>query len=271
MVIWKEAEGTEMICHIMSMGPDSTALFHWHQNIEFCQPLNKGCHFLVNGTLLKAEPGDIITIDRQVVHRFLPQEPDVHIRVLQFPLRILLHSGVTAGSLRNHISKEDILSIPNLWQNIYSLMQLMEQEPRVCTGETNNLLQSLMSSLYFLLLKHFPAQESIKAQKDADLFFHAVAYVNAHFDREDNSMDAIAKQLCVSREKLSSVFLQYAGISLKQYINTLRINYVNQLLLEGWDISSASFKSGFGSIRTFNSVYKAVTGMTPTAFLQTHK
>lgn len=259
-----------MVCHTHTLGPDSNALFHWHENLELCQPLNKACSFLVNGVLYRAEPGDIIAIDRQVIHRFLPEMPDTQIRILQFPLRILLHSGALAGTLQTHIPRQALEAVPGLWQNSSALLALMEQEPRVYTGEKNMLLQSLMASFYFLLLKHFPAKISAKARKDADLFFKTVEYANAHFDREDSSVETIAKALCISREKLSSVFLQYAGISLKHYISTLRINYVNQLLLEGLDITSASLKSGFGSIRTFNSVYKTVMGITPTEFLKKH-
>jgi len=270
MMIWKEEEDVNMVCHTMNMSPDSKALFHWHENLEFCQPLNKGCDFLVDGMLLQAGPGDIIVVNRQVIHRFLPKEPDTRIRVLQFPLRILLQSGMSAGGIRTYISRQDILAVPALTQSIDSLMELMEQEPRIRTGEKNMLLQSLMASLYFLLLKHFPAGEDAKTKKEADLFFEAAEYVNTHFDEESCTVGALAKALCVSREKLSGVFLQYAGISLKQYINTLRINHVNGLLLEGQDITKASLKSGFGSIRTFNSVYKAVMDMTPTEFLKTH-
>ena len=119
MVIWKEAQGTEMVCRVMRMGPDSKAQFHWHENLEFCQPLNKDCTFLVNGRLYRAEPGDIIAIDRQVVHRFMPEEPDVHIRVLQFPMRILLHSGACSGILRIHIPRKE-LSLSQGFGKVYA-------------------------------------------------------------------------------------------------------------------------------------------------------
>ena len=80
----------------------------------------------------------------------------------------------------------------------------------------------------------------------------------------------MAGALYISREKLSSVFLQYAGISCKQYINTLRVDYANRLMMEGMDVTTASLKSGFGSIRTFNSVYKGIMGMNPTEYIKAY-
>ena len=63
MEIWKEPKGTDMVCHIKCMGPDSVALFHVHDNYEFCQPVNCSCDFLVDGQLLRAAPGDIICVE----------------------------------------------------------------------------------------------------------------------------------------------------------------------------------------------------------------
>lgn len=272
MEIWREPPGTELVCHTKVMGPESVSLFHWHENYEICQPLNCNCDFLVDGVLIRAEPGDLISIAPQVIHRFLPQHPDSQIRVLQFPLRILLQSGSNTGTIKTHISRCQQEALPGVSQAVTMLMELMEQEPLVRVGgEKNVLLQSLAASLYYLLRKHFQGEQSAKARKDADLFFRAAEYVNAHFTQEDSTVERLAKQLCVSREKLSGVFLQYAGIPLKRYINTLRINYVNQLLLEGCDVSTASYSSGFNSIRTFNNVYRAIQGMTPTEYLKARK
>ena len=266
MEIWKEPKGTDMVCHIKCMGPDSVALFHVHDNYEFCQPVNCSCDFLVDGQLLRAAPGDIICVESQMVHRFLPLQPDSQIRVLQFPVRILMPAA--PASLQRHISRQAMEEIPGLFSGVSTLLELMEQEPQVLTGQKNDLLQSLMVSLYLLLGKHFPAVRNPGRRKDAALFSRAAEYANAHFDREELTVEGIARALYISREKLSNLFTQYAGITCKQYIHALRVDQVNRLLLEGADITEAAMKAGFGSIRTFNSVYKSVTGMTPTEFIK---
>jgi AraC-like DNA-binding protein len=264
MEIRKEPKGTEMVCHTKCMGPDSVALFHLHENYEFCQPLNCHCDFLVDGRLLRAAPGDIVAVESQVVHRFLPSREDSRIRVLQFPMRIVM--PFPAVSLQTHIPKQAMDAIDGLFPAVTTLMELMEQEPRVLTGQKNDLFQSLMISLYLLLGKHFPATQAPGHRKDAALFSRAAEYANAHFCQENLTVERIAKALYISREKLSNLFAQYAGISCKQYIHTLRIDFVNQLLSEGVPITDAAMQAGFGSIRTFNSVYKSVTGMTPTEY-----
>lgn len=268
MEIWKEPGGTELVCHTIVRAPGAPCLFHLHDNYEFCQPVEISCDFLVDGRVYHAEPGDIVVVEPQVVHRFLPSQPDTQVRVIQFPLRILPQSGASAGTLQTFIPRSAMEAVPGLFPAVTTLMGLMEQEPRVYTGEKNELFRSLTVSLYLLLLKHFPESVPQSRRKDADLFSRAAEYINANFNREELTVERVAKELFLSREKLSSLFLQYAGVSCKQYINALRVDYVNRLLLDGADITGAAMKAGFGSIRTFNSVYKTVTGMTPTEYLK---
>ena len=64
------------------------------------------------------------------------------------------------------------------------------------------------------------------------------------------------------------MFRKYAGTDLNEYINSLRIKQVNQMLLQGCRITEAATESGFQSIRTFNNLYRLQTGMTPSEYLR---
>ena len=126
----------------------------------------------------------------------------------------------------------------------------------------------MMVSLYLLLLKHFPGEKPGGGRKDTEVFFRAAEYSRTHFAEEDCTVEGMAKELGISRERLAVLFRQFTGLTPKQHLNTLRIDYVNQLLLGDTDITGAAFQAGFASIRTFNSAYKAVMGMTPTEYLK---
>ncbi len=267
MQVSRENSNAELVCHVKRMQPGTLALFHFHENYELCQPLNCPCDFLIDGVLIRAEPGDILAIDSRICHRFLPVFPDSQIRVLQFPVRIL--PPAAAAPVRTWIPRKALEEVPGLFQTVEGLMRMMEQEPTVNTGEKNPLFQSLMVSVYLLLLKYFPEQSPPKRRKEADLFFCAAEYIHRHFAEERSTVETIAKELGISREKLAELFRQYTGLYPKQYINRLRVDYANSLLLEGYNITEAAFQAGFGSIRTFNSAYKAITGMSPTDYLKT--
>ena len=269
MQIWKEQSGIDMACHTIPVTPQRKNLVHWHENFEFCQPLDNACDFLVNGITVHAQAGDIVAIAPQVIHRFLPCTEFVNVRVVQFPVRLLLPAAEYGFTLQTHITREELGNIPGLIQAVQALLELMEQEPHTAVGQRNMLLQSLSTTLFYLLQRHFPAKEPARFGKDADLFLATVQYVNDHFTEDDLTVQKIAKQLSVTREKLSIVFTRYAGLSLKQYVNTLRVDRVNQLLMEGWSVARAGLESGFNSIRTFGYAYHSVMGMSPTEYLRT--
>jgi len=95
-------------------------------------------------------------------------------------------------------------------------------------------------------------------------FYRITEYIRANLGG-DLTAQAIAGALFLPRRRLASVFSQYAGISLNEYVNTLRIRRANALLDEGSSVTNAALESGFQSIRTFNNVYKRLTGQTPTS------
>lgn len=266
MQISKEDNNVEMVCRVKNMDPESLSLFHFHENYELCQPLNCACDFLVEGIPIHGEPGDILAVDSQAVHRFLPRFPESRIRVLQFSVGILPPEG--ALPLRTHITRGELEAVPGLFSTVNGMMDQMQEEPWVYRGEKNPLLKSMMVSLYLLLLKHFPGEKPTGGRKNTELFLRAVEYSRAHFADEHCTVENMARQLGISRERLAELFRRFTGLTPKQYLNTLRIDYVNQLLLKDSDITGAAFQAGFGSIRAFNGAYKAAMGMTPTEYLR---
>lgn len=269
MQVSKENNNVDMVCHVKRMDPETLTLFHFHENYELCQPLNCSCDFLVDGVLIHGEPGDILAVDSRVVHRFLLRFPDSRIRVLQFSVGILPPEGRLP--LATHIPRSRMEAVPGLFSTVNGLMEQMEQEPWVYRGEKNPLLKSMMVSLYLLLLKHFPGEAPAGGRKDAEFFFRGAEYCRTHFADECCTVEHVAKQLGMSRERLAELFRRFTGMTPKQYLNALRIDYVNQMLLDGSDITGAAYQAGFGSIRTFNAAYKAAMGMTPTEYLNTQK
>ena len=130
-------------------------------------------------------------------------------------------------------------------------------------------MKALVAALYLLLMRHFSEDKKIAEKKQLSEFYKIVNYVNSHF-KENINIKTIAAALYMSREKVSSVFNRYSNLQLNDYIDKLRINNANNLILEGYAITASAFESGFQSIRTFNNTYKKITGMTPREYKQKH-
>ena len=270
MEIMKEVSIFEIICHTIHFDKGISDL-HWHDRYELCQVVQNDCSFIIDGVTFKANVGDIIAINDKVIHQFVIKENDTLIRVCQFPLKSLINSKSILNPLKIHITAEEINKIPNLYEKLNMFFYMMEEEEGAGLTSNNPYLQSLATGIYFLLERHFSSLDSAKSdERERNEFFRIVEYINAHFKEEIN-VEHIAKKLFLSRGRLTSIFKKYAGESVSDYINKIRIKNANILLFGGTSVSEAALESGFANIRTFNNIYKEVMKITPSEYIKMKK
>lgn len=230
--------------------------------------LNKPCNFRVDGQLIEANVGDIIAINEHTIHQFLVLNDETDIRIFQFPLKILMNFNSVIEPLKVHITHEEIFAIPELEEKLDILFDMMEKEGKAIKAFENPFLQSIAASVYLLLERHFSVSQSVFAKnKDRQMFYKIVEYINEHF-KEEISVSSISNELYLSRGRLADVFKKYSGVSITEYINSLRINNANYMLMHGSTATEAALESGFASVRTFNNVYKSVMNMTPSEYVK---
>ncbi|WGF91250.1 helix-turn-helix domain-containing protein [Aequorivita marisscotiae] len=92
------------------------------------------------------------------------------------------------------------------------------------------------------------------------------------FTKQDMSLALLAANLDTNTKYLSEVINSHKGKNFNSYINELRINYIidklksNRTYLQ-YKISYLAEESGFSSHSSFATVFKAVTGISPTVFI----
>lgn len=92
------------------------------------------------------------------------------------------------------------------------------------------------------------------------------------FTKQDMSLALLAAHFETNTKYLSEVINTHKGKNFNSYINELRINYIidklksNRTYLQ-YKISYLAEESGFSSHSSFATVFKAVTGIPPTVFI----
>ena len=270
MEIQREISKFEIICHTKKFYKQNYS-FHWHDRYELCQVIENGLCIVVEGQEIRASVGDIIAINERVVHQFVIDEGAALVRILQLPMKLLLNLKSTVKPLKAHITAGEIKEVPGLEGRLNALFDIMEQEKDGGFAPNDPFLQSMASSLYFLLERYFSETYSIfSEERERQEFYQIIEYVNAHY-KEEITVESISKCLYISRGRLASSFKKYAGEGVSEYINKLRIKNANLMLSQGATITEASMESGFRSIRTFNNVYKGIMNMTPSEYVRKRK
>lgn len=96
-------------------------------------------------------------------------------------------------------------------------------------------------------------------------------YVNENYD-EDLYLEKIADEMGVSVKYVSRVFKEKMGINLTDYINSVRVEKVKELLVEtDMLIRDIGPKVGIYSRTTFVRTFKKVVGITPSEYRQLHR
>lgn len=255
--------------HIMTWPTIGNGKLHWHENCELCRVVCKPCRFLIDGQLVDANVGDILFINEYTVHKFIIKEPNTQVYILQFQWNSFVKLNFPHQNIKRYISIEEIRSVPGLEEKIDFFMNSICTENNITNNENENpALFGMITALYYLLLRYFPQNKKEQTfQKDRNEFFAVVAYINDHFN-DPLTVNILADKMFMSRAKLSVLFQKFTGISIKEYIHSLRVKKVNLMLHQGHSITETAFECGFQSVRTFNNVYKKLTGKSPSEYMR---
>jgi AraC-like DNA-binding protein len=88
-------------------------------------------------------------------------------------------------------------------------------------------------------------------------------YIGEHFRNPDLNISLTGYHFGISPFYLSGIFREEAGLSLLEYINTLRIEAGKKLLEEGRNVTEIAEMTGFRGSGAFIRVFKKMTGVTP--------
>ena len=264
--IYQEKNDFEITCRTARFTSDIRH-YHWHEKLELCQLINRGARFMIEGIIYTAEAGDIVAISEKIIHRFLIDGDGTDIRILQFKPKLLLKLHQNPMPLVPIIKKSEMLAIDGLYDKINLLFELAEEENSAHPDGSNAYFEGIAASLYFLLERHFKSETATDDGRERGEFYKISEYVNNNY-KSDITVESIAEKMYISRGRASLIFKKYAGISIGEYVNSLRIRNANELMRGGKTVSEAALESGFQSIRTFNNTYRAVMGKTPSKYLR---
>ena len=101
---------------------------------------------------------------------------------------------------------------------------------------------------------------------DPELMNTVLTYITQNY-KEDITLEKVADFTGFSKFYFSRMFNSYTGCSFIDYLNHKRISVADYLLVHtNKPVTEVSTEAGFGSIATFNRVFKSIHGCSPTRF-----
>ena len=135
-------------------------------------------------------------------------------------------------------------------------------------------LKLMLVQLFLLILRcpnRLKESTIAKISPHHQTILDALSYIANHY-HEDLTLAFVAKKFCFSPWYFSRIFKQATGMLYTEYLNKIRINEAQKLLLKTHKpITEIAGTVGFNSLTNFGRVFKQIAGCSPRQYKNKHK
>lgn len=230
---------------------------HYHSLYEIYFMLEGNCTYIIDNKVYNVQTGDIVIIPGGMIHH--TKYDDIkHTRILinccAKYVPVSAQAAVSSGSYlyRNPFVTDEARKIFEKTENEYRLNDAFSEEIIICHTH----------SLFYLLLRN--SDSCITVDNGNKVIEQAVAYIRENF-ASDITLSSLAKMFCVSPEHFSRMFKKETGLGFSKYLNSLRLQYAEQLLrsADGQNITQIAEICGFEDSNYFSKKFKEIYGSSP--------
>lgn len=133
------------------------------------------------------------------------------------------------------------------------------------------MLKRLLECIILNIIEHLKNSNDSKEilfKKTTDNIRRVTMYIHQHF-KEPLELKTIADEIHYSPQYLSKIFHQMMGVTFKEYVTNLRMNYASALIINtDMSISDICVEAGFGTRRNFTKEFKRIYFYSPTEYRQ---
>lgn len=221
---------------------NNTMIAHFHKNLEMMFVAKGIVNAKVDGVERKLSCGDIAIINPCNIHYYNGEEDS--------EVYILVYGSVFKYLGQNE--KDDVVFNNFLLHNdkTYKIFDLL----KVLIKENNLNIEMKTGFINYLhgLLKLIYKDDLIQKKSSINDFSNVLLYISKN-STEDLNIEEVALKFGYSKNYFSYLFNKYTGMHFRQYVNAIRLELVEELLLHNDNISicDAVLSCGFNSMNTY--------------------
>ncbi len=244
---------------------------HWHQTYELIMPVRGRYRAAVDHMSYELLPGEIFLIPSGVVHELCPMEPgERYIIMIDNDMVMQIH-GLPAFRqwfypcvhLRADREPDTLSALQPLVRE--AIAEYQQGSPMAMPAIQAWLTVCLIRLGRWMSECHSAHPDEHRYRMNT-VMLDVYAYVTEHC-HERLSLEEIAMHSGYSKYHFARVFKEYTGTSFYDFYMRQRMQLCTRLLSEmSIPVTEVALRSGFGSIATFNRIFKHYQGITPTEY-----
>lgn len=249
---------------------DISFLSHWHNEIELIYVRSGQARICVTDHVFMAEAGDLIICDSGDIHYSDSTAMDNVLEFIIFDPAVVSSVYESACFISPFVTGEQLKEY-DLFEKVDNLFASISGELENTDKYYKEVVKSRLREIWYLLKRNIPRGNANKPSLSRRMeqlndFQNLLSYMEVHFAEDISLADAAAK-VGFSESHFSKTFKKMTGINFVTYLNMLRVEGAAEKLKNTSDkITEIALSCGFDNVRTFNRVFKEVTGTTPSSF-----
>ena len=252
--------------------------FHWHEFVEVVL-IHEGRIFIsVEGHTYESKKGDIIIINVGLIHGFFDADPGTELSVFQFWLDIF---DQALPDLRDRVFQKLVFSRKTFITPLVDgeLQHRMEDILLAIKSEFNDekegsrlAIKARLFDFALLFVRDIPTLpefpiEGEKRNFNREKLERIFSFIHKNYTDPAISLKETADVAALSKFYFTRFFREHTGQTFHAYLTKLRIRRTEEYLSESdMTITDIAYQCGFASLKTFNRLFKAYTGTSPSYY-----
>lgn len=244
--------------------------YHFHEEYEIYYLIQGERHYFIKDKTYHIKMGDLVFIDRNVLHKTADVKEPGHERFLLNMSKDFLDflpPAVASELFRFFKSETCIITLESdMRSKIETLLDEMHNVYRSPGNLSQIYLQTLVIQLLYFMNRL--AEHHVGRSKEYINVAHrrvsdVIDFINRHY-KEPLSLTDLSHQFFLSPFYLSRLFKKATGFSLTEYINSIRVKEAQELLkVNQKRIIDIALEVGYDNITHFGRVFKQITNQSP--------
>ncbi|WP_088104786.1 GH39 family glycosyl hydrolase [Halalkalibacter urbisdiaboli] len=251
--------------------------YHWHEATEILFVLEGELEIRVNQDNYQLRMGDLFLVNGNELHfiNSMTALGKTQVLALQFDNRYFKKQGIDVEQKRFYLNSREVEegSMFILDEIKYILANMMD-----LVLNRKNLyhlkIKIMLLDLVVILLEHFevPTKTKKKRMEDDQRLIEILQYMNRHCIEAHIGLQDIAKEFSLNPNYLSRYFKSNVGVSLKKYLDNMRLNKsLFTLRTTDETVTEIALKFGFPDSKAYYRVFKDVLGITPMQYREQYR
>jgi AraC-like DNA-binding protein len=239
---------------------------HFHNELEFVYVESGDIIVGVNEEKRLLQAGDMVICCSNDIHYYESKDLESEVFMLIFKPELIGTAKTWPVDFR--FESPFIDSTQPAFSRIGDLLRQMFQEQENTRIGYPMYIKSYLLELLGTLCRHLPTapfdrSSSQRFESKRAKIHRIITFIEANYAM-DLSVEMMSERFEMNPSHFCRSFKKAIGMNFKTYLNTIRVLMAEQQLVNtDSSITDIALECGFGSIRTFNRVYKDLKGCSP--------